>query len=84
MIWSVDAELDEVVADAKVALTTCGDQGAAATNNVSNLFSKARKAKQNAENDKETVQLIVKKFLVRQLLSFTLIHFELCIFRISV
>ncbi|KAF5387899.1 hypothetical protein D9615_000104 [Tricholomella constricta] len=59
MLWSVDAELDEVLSDAKLALATCGKQ----EGNVSFLMSKAKKAEQNAEKDKETVQVIVKKFL---------------------
>ncbi|RDB20480.1 THO complex subunit 2 [Hypsizygus marmoreus] len=63
MIWSVDAELDEVLADTKVALTTCDNQEAAASSGVAALLSKTKKAKQNAENDKETIQVIVKKFL---------------------
>lgn len=64
MMWSVDAELDEVLADSKIALATGGDQGVPNTT-VSALLSKAKKAKQNAELDKETIQVIVKKFLVR-------------------
>jgi hypothetical protein len=66
MMWSVDAELDEILADTKVALMTGVDQGAPNTT-VSTLLSKAKKAKQSAELDKETIQVIVKKFLVRVL-----------------
>ncbi|KAF9468910.1 transcription factor/nuclear export subunit protein 2-domain-containing protein [Collybia nuda] len=62
MMWSVDAELDEVLADAKIALATGGEHGAPNAT-ISELLSKAKKAKQNAELDKETIQVIVKKFL---------------------
>lgn len=71
MIWSLDVELDEILADAKVAITNCGDQAAASGSNLSSLFSKANKAKENAEKDKETISKIVKKFLVcRQMFYF--------------
>lgn len=65
MLWSVDVELDEVLADSRAALATTGGDSAA----LSALLSKAKKAKQNAELDKETVQVIVKKLLVRSFAS---------------
>ncbi|GLB33487.1 putative THO complex subunit 2 N-terminus [Lyophyllum shimeji] len=61
MIWSVDAELDEVLSDARAALATYGKQEVNGT--VSSLVLKAKKAEQNAEKDKETVQVIVKRLL---------------------
>ena len=70
MIWAIDAELDELLADAKAALAACDGQTSAANGNVSALLSKARKAKQDAERDKDTIQLIVKKLLVRDLDSY--------------
>lgn len=63
MIWSVDAELDEILSDTKVAMNAAVDtssQSAIATAQM----SKAKKAKQNADVDKERLQLIVKKLLV--------------------
>ena len=70
MIWAIDAELDELLADAKAALAACDGQTSAANGNVSALLSKARKAKQDAERDKDTIQLIVKKLLVQDLDSY--------------
>lgn len=65
MIWSIDAELDEVLADAKAAMTSCNDEDAAVNSKISAVLPKVRKAKQDAEHDKETIQVIVKKFIVR-------------------
>jgi len=64
MIWAIDAELDELLADAKAALAACDEQLSAANGNVLAFLSKARKAKHDAERDKDTIQLIVKKLLV--------------------
>ncbi|KAH0587189.1 hypothetical protein H2248_005998 [Termitomyces sp. 'cryptogamus'] len=61
MIWSVDAELDEVLSDTKITLAACTKQET--NNNVSPVMAKAKKVEQTAEKDKETVQVIVKKFL---------------------
>lgn len=61
VLWSIDAELDETLSDSRLAVTTSADQGAPA----STVLAKAKKAKQNAENDKEKIQLIVKRLLVR-------------------
>jgi THO complex subunit 2 len=79
LIWSVDAELEEVIADAKAVIASCGDHGSAfktkdtrdtPSKDRSLVLSKVMKAKQNAENDKETVTLVVKKFLVRGSISY--------------
>ena len=65
-IWSIDAELDEVLLDAKV-------HEGSRPGIQSQLFAKgpsyeykslAILAKQNAEKDKETLVLVVKKLLV--------------------
>ncbi|KAG6897219.1 hypothetical protein C0992_003417 [Termitomyces sp. T32_za158] len=61
MIWSVDTALDEVISDAKITLAACAKQDT--NNNVSSAMVKAKKVEQTAEKDKETVQVIVKKFL---------------------
>ena len=70
MIWAIDAELDELLADAKAALAACDEQSSAANGNVSAILSKARKAKHDTERDKDTIQLVVKKLLVGDLDSF--------------
>jgi THO complex subunit 2 len=61
MIWAVDAELDEILADAKNTITNCGDS---TTGNVAAALSRAKKAKQNAENDKDIITHIVKQLVV--------------------
>lgn len=61
MIWSMDSELDEILADARLTITSCGD---AATSNLATVLAKTKKVKQNAESDKETLTVIVKKLLV--------------------
>jgi THO complex subunit 2 len=67
LIWSLDLELDELVSDAKLAITNCGDQASDPNSNASAIFSKAMKAKQNAENDKQVITVVVKNLLVRRL-----------------
>ncbi|KAG6833844.1 hypothetical protein H0H87_011778 [Tephrocybe sp. NHM501043] len=61
MIWSVDAELDEVLSDAKFALATYSKQDMNSA--VSSALAKAKKTEQSAEKDKGTVQAIVRKLL---------------------
>lgn len=61
MIWSIDAQLDEILGDAKAVLASTSDQSA----NASAHFSEAKRVKQDVEQDKEKIQVIVKKFLVR-------------------
>lgn len=63
MIWSVDAELDEILVDATAALST--SEEATASNSVASLLAKTRVAKQNVEQDKDAIRAIVKKLLVR-------------------
>lgn len=59
MIWSVDAALDEILSDAKV-----DSNGGDATALDATSKTKARK-KEEAERDKEILQTIVKRLLVR-------------------
>ncbi|KXN87957.1 THO complex subunit 2 [Leucoagaricus sp. SymC.cos] len=56
MVWSVDAALDEVLSDAKLALST-GDSVA------SDAVEEAKVTKQSAEQDKQNLQTIVKRLL---------------------
>ncbi|KAJ7283481.1 transcription factor/nuclear export subunit protein 2-domain-containing protein [Mycena rebaudengoi] len=70
MIWAIDAELDEILVDAKTTITNCGDSPAA---NSAAALSKARKAKQNAENDKEIITNVVK-----QLVNLHIVHPAFC------
>ena len=64
MIWSVDAELDEILSDATNALSG-SDEGTLSNGNVAPLLTKTRNAKQNVERDKDTIRVVVKKLLVR-------------------
>lgn len=70
MIWAVDAELEEVLGDAKSTITNCGD------GSVGNLvvpLARAKKAKQNAENDKEIIANLVKQLVVCPMHSFAIL-----------
>lgn len=62
IIWSVDAELDEILADATNALSG-NDEGMSPNSDVAPLLTKTRNAKQNVECDKDTIRVIVKKLL---------------------
>lgn len=64
MIWSVDLQLDELLNEARTASTASGEQGKLSSKDVAALISKAKKAQQNAENDKQRIPVIVKKLLV--------------------
>lgn len=57
MIWSVDAALDEVLSDPKFNPN--------AADSDPEVVSKAQASKQSAESDKESLQVIVKRLLVR-------------------
>jgi len=57
MIWSVDAVIDEVSNDAKATLSA-GDSATPVS------IEKAKLTRQNAEKDKEGLQVIVKRLLV--------------------
>ncbi|KAG6850048.1 hypothetical protein H0H93_001864, partial [Arthromyces matolae] len=72
MIWSVDAQLDEVLSDAKAAQTVYAKQEA--TNNVASV----RKIEQNVEKDKDTVQFVVKRFLSDSTQELGIIDASLC------
>ncbi|KAJ7591413.1 transcription factor/nuclear export subunit protein 2-domain-containing protein [Mycena floridula] len=60
MIWTLDLQLDEILADAKGAFSSGALSAEAAP---SALISTVKKAKQNAENDKETLTAILKYLL---------------------
>ena len=66
IIWTVDTELDEILLDARTHLAsiTEQDQSALPPSTASQL-AKVKKAKQNSEGDKEKLQQIVRKLLVR-------------------
>jgi THO complex subunit 2 len=74
LIWSVDAELEEIIVEAKVALAACGDQNGMSygekVERQKSLFTSlaisvdATRAKQNAETDKATITQLVQKLLV--------------------
>jgi THO complex subunit 2 len=68
MMWSVDAELDEILSDATNALSG-NDKGTLSNSNATPLLAEARNAKQNVERDKDTIRLVVKKLLVRGVVS---------------
>ncbi|KAK7061446.1 THO complex subunit 2 [Favolaschia claudopus] len=75
MIWAVDAELDEQLTDAQAAIKNCGESP---VGSLAAALSKAKKDKQNAESDKETITAIVK-----QLLEFGLVVSSFCIERLD-
>ncbi|KAL0580932.1 THO2 plays a role in transcriptional elongation [Marasmius crinis-equi] len=60
IVWSLDAELDEIVGDAKALVTSCGEQTG---DQVTSLLTKTTKVKQNVEADKSTIASVVKKLL---------------------
>lgn len=64
MIWSLDAELDEIISDAKAAISNMSSDQER-SKGIAEALAKSQKVKTNAENDKETVQAIVKGLLVR-------------------
>ncbi len=60
IVWSMDAELEDILADAKNA-ANAAEQGAFTAATV----SQAVKAKENAESDKGTLVVVVRRLLVR-------------------
>jgi THO complex subunit 2 len=60
IIWTIDAQLDEFLNDARNQITAAGPSSPTTTA----LLAKASKVKTNAENDKEKLQTIVKALLV--------------------
>jgi len=67
MIWSVDTELDELLSEARIAAAASAEQTNMSAKDLSLLTSRAKKAQQNAEVDKQRIPVIVKKLLVRML-----------------
>lgn len=64
MIWSVDTQLDELLYEARLTSMTGGEYGKLSAKEVAAIVAKAKKAQQNAENDKQRIPIIVKKLLV--------------------
>ena len=64
MVWSLDAELDEIISDAKAAISNISSDQEK-SKGAAEALAKSQKAKMSAEGDKETVQAIVKSLLVR-------------------
>ncbi|PFH52601.1 hypothetical protein AMATHDRAFT_74079 [Amanita thiersii Skay4041] len=62
MIWSLDAELDEIISDAKAAIASSGVEQDK-SKSAADAFAKTQKVKSNAESDKDTLQSIVRKLL---------------------
>ncbi|KAF9076495.1 transcription factor/nuclear export subunit protein 2-domain-containing protein [Rhodocollybia butyracea] len=60
LLWSIDVELDETLADVKATITSCGEQSA---DKQQPILAKANKVKQNAEADKATLVSILSKLL---------------------
>ncbi|KAK0490679.1 transcription factor/nuclear export subunit protein 2-domain-containing protein [Armillaria novae-zelandiae] len=61
IIWTVDTELDEIVADVKATIAKSGAQDSPGDKSVA--LSKAKKAKQDAESDKDRIISVVKQFM---------------------
>lgn len=77
VVWSVDSELEEILADTKFALANAeqgspnsaspavsGGSGPAGEAALSATLEKVLKAKQNAELDKETLTILIRRLLV--------------------
>lgn len=64
VIWSVDTELDELLGEARLAVTASSSQTHLSQKELSHLTSKVKKAQQLAEIDKQRIPVIVKKLLV--------------------
>jgi hypothetical protein len=69
MIWAVDSQLEEILADAKSAIATFAEQDNSKAKDSKDSPAKAPaakviKIKQHAEQDKETLTDIVRTFLV--------------------
>ena len=60
ILWAIDAELEEVLGDAKNA-ASAAEQGELSPTTV----AQAVKAKDNAEADKETMVTLIRRLLVR-------------------
>ena len=60
IVWSIDAELEDILGDAKGA-ASAAEQGAL----TAAIVAQAVKAKENAETDKATLVVIVRRLLVR-------------------
>ncbi|ESK93722.1 tho2 protein [Moniliophthora roreri MCA 2997] len=59
IIWSLDAELDDILAEAKAVIAACEQNG----DNASTLMGKAAKARQSVEADKATISSTAKRLL---------------------
>lgn len=74
LIWAVDSELDEILADAKLVLNAAEqdvrmsaagkDEKDGRSMEQSDNILKATHARQNAEKDKESLAVILRKLLV--------------------
>jgi THO complex subunit 2 len=67
IIWSIDAELEEITGDARIALSQCSEQNKAKEGKEKDratILAKVTKAKQNADADKDSLVELVQKFLV--------------------
>jgi THO complex subunit 2 len=64
MIWSLDAQLDEITADAKLSISNLSNEQEK-SNNVLETLVKVQKVKTNAESDKESVQVSFSHALFR-------------------
>jgi len=64
IMWSIDLQLDEFASEAKAAVGATADETMQGGKDTAGLMAKAKKAQQNAEGDKQRLQLILKKLLV--------------------
>lgn len=70
IIWTVDAQLDEILVDARTSLSAISDSDQSSSSSaIVSQLSAIKKAKQAAEGDKEKMQVLVKKLLVRDSVS---------------
>ncbi|TFK73010.1 hypothetical protein BDN72DRAFT_791474, partial [Pluteus cervinus] len=60
MIWALDVELEEIIAEAKLAI---GDEQAKNNSATTRPVEPFKRTKQNAEADKETLQVVARQLL---------------------
>lgn len=77
IVWSVDAELDDLLLDAKVAATNAESASADATvesKDLSVSVAQVLKTRQNANSDKGTLATLLRRLLVNHLPYLSLHH----------
>lgn len=65
IIWSIDTELEEILAEARQASSTSASESEKhSTKDLANIAAKVKKVLSNAEQDKNRIPAIVARLLV--------------------